>query len=243
MNEHVDELLALYALGGLEADEVGRVETHLPRCAACRAEAQTQQRLVAALATTAPPLEPDPRLRARILARAERAQAAASRAAPPRLWTLPRWVPVTLSLALAVLAGWNVYLTQEVGSLRRQVRGSIGAVALISAPDTRAISLVAREAMPLAGGQAYLDGEAHDLVLVVHQLTPPKPDQAYQTWLITDDGPVSTGALEVSTSGWGMAWLSRPYIPGSAICVSLEPASGSAAPTEVVLWGRFRSSD
>lgn len=242
MNEHVDELLALYALGGLEPDEVQRVEAHLPRCAACQAEAQNQQRLITALAATAPPLEPDPRLRARLLARAERAQAAASRPAP-RQWTLPRWVPITLSLALAVLAGWNVYLTQEIGSLRRQVRGSIGAVALMAAPNTQAISLTAREAMPLAGGQAYLDGDSRDLVLVVRQLTPPKPDQAYQTWLITEDGPVSTGPLEVSAAGWGMAWLNRPYITGSAICVSLEPASGSAEPTEVVLWGRFRGSD
>jgi len=69
MNEHVNDLLALYALDGLEPDERRVVETHLAVCAACQAEAEREARLVAVLAEGIPTAAPDPRLRAKTLAR------------------------------------------------------------------------------------------------------------------------------------------------------------------------------
>ena len=69
MSEHVDELLALYALGGLEAAELKAVTEHLAICPTCQAEAQRQAALVSTLAASVPPRAPDPRLRAQMLAR------------------------------------------------------------------------------------------------------------------------------------------------------------------------------
>ena len=41
--------------------------------------------------------------------------------------------------------------------------------------------------------------------------------------------------IRVSDNGWGMTWLSMPYVQGGVIGVSLEPQGGSSQPTQVVL--------
>lgn len=248
MNAHVNDLLALYALDGLEPDELRRVEEHLALCAACRAEADREQALVAALAVSLPPATPDPRLRAATLARvgvrsapraSRPARGAEKAAAAPRGWlTLPRWVPVALSLVLAVLAGWNVYLTNELGTLQEQVSWTTRAVGLITSPVTAEIALAPAEGDPAtARGQAYVNQDSQDVVLVVQQLAPLATNQTYQAWIITADGPVSAGLFRVTANGWGMTWLNIPFKPGAAIGVSREPEGGSAQPTEVVLLG------
>jgi anti-sigma-K factor RskA len=72
-------------------------------------------------------------------------------------------------------------------------------------------------------------------VLIVQRLEPPETNETYQAWIITDHGPVSAGLFETTENGWGMTWLEAPFMPGSAIGVSVEPTGGSAQPTEVVL--------
>lgn len=249
MNEHVNDLLALYALDGLEPEERGQVETHLAGCAACRAAAERELRLVGMLAESLPAHTPDPRLRAQTLARVGIRSAKPARpvrpaaepkaADPQRGWlTLPRWVPVALSLVLAVLAGWNVYLTGELNTLQRQLAGTTRAVGLITSPATAAIELNAAEPEgTTAHGNAYVNSNSQGVVLVVQQLTPLATDETYQAWMITDDGPVSAGLFNVTDNGWGMTWLSVPFAPGAAIGVSREPAGGSEQPTQVVLLG------
>ncbi len=247
MNEHVTDLLALYALDGLEPDERRGVETHLAVCAACRAEAEREARLVAVLAESLPLVAPDPRLRAKTLARVGVRSAKPSRPAraaepraddKPRGWlTLPRWVPVALSVVLAVLAGWNVYLTGELNALQQQLTGTTRAVGLITSPATEAIELASAEGDPTAHGNAYVNTTSQGVVLVVQRLAPLPTNQTYQAWLITDSGPVSAGLFNVTDAGWGMTWLSIPFTPGAAVGVSREPAGGSEQPTEVVLLG------
>jgi anti-sigma-K factor RskA len=239
MNEHVDDLLALYALGGLEADEARRVDAHLTQCAPCRALAKQEQQLVLAVAAATPPRAPDSRLKARLLAQVGAVQSKPARHTDrqPNWLALPRWVLAGLSLALALLAGWNVYLTREIQTLQRQVRGSTSAVALISSPDTAAITLEGRGAMPSASGQAYVDFDSQDVVLIVRRLEPLPADKIYQAWVVTDDGPKSAGLMDVNANGWGMTWLDVPFVSGGWVCVSVEPSGGSLEPTEVVLWG------
>lgn len=241
MTEHVDELLALYALGGLEPAEQQQVETHLPNCAACRAEARLQRAVVGLVATSVAPRAPDLRLRARVLARAGVRSAPSPRRpveARPRNWlALPRWLVAGLTLVLAVLTGWNVYLTRQLGDIQTQLRWSTGAVALISAPTTETIPLAGQGEFAVAAGEAYVAGDSQDVVLIVRHLYPPANDETYQAWIITDRGPVSAGLFQTTDTGWGMAWLDIPFTPGSAIGVSVEPLGGSAEPTEVVLLG------
>ena len=60
-------MLALEALGALEAEDARALEAHLATCAECRAEMDGWRETAAALAYSAGPLEPSAGLRARIL--------------------------------------------------------------------------------------------------------------------------------------------------------------------------------
>jgi anti-sigma-K factor RskA len=245
MSEHVNDLLALYALGGLEADELQAVNEHLAECASCRAEADQQLELVGQVASSVAALSPDPRLRAEVLAKAglaPRPAAAAPRAPakerparqPLRL-ARPGWLAAFSALLAVSLIGWNVYLTSQVMTLQHRVQYNQNALALIAGANTTHMPLVGQGTFATAGGNAYVDQKTQNVVLVVQQLKPLGPGQTYQAWIIDASGPVSAGLFRVSDMGWGMTWLSMPYVQGGVIGVSLEPNGGSPKPTQVVL--------
>jgi anti-sigma-K factor RskA len=66
-HEGYKEMLPLYALGALEAEDARALEAHLAACAECRAELNEWRSTAAALAYAARTVEPSVRLRARIL--------------------------------------------------------------------------------------------------------------------------------------------------------------------------------
>jgi anti-sigma-K factor RskA len=243
MSEHVDELLALYALGGLEAAELKAVSEHLTTCPTCQAEAQRQAALVSTLAASVPPRAPDPRVRAQLLSKVNAAPSPQARKAPaqarparqPVRLGLPAWLAAGLAVLAAGLIGWNVYLTGQVVTLQRRVQYNQNALALIASANTAQMPLIGQGTFASADGNAYIDKKTQDVVLVVQQLKPLGTDQTYQAWIIGKQGPVSAGLFGVSDNGWGMAWLSMPYVQGGAIGVSLEPKNGSPQPTKVVL--------
>lgn len=68
--EHVEELIALYVLGGLDKEEAGQVTAHLVSCAACRRLANEALATVALLPYAAPPALPPPETKLRLMARA-----------------------------------------------------------------------------------------------------------------------------------------------------------------------------
>lgn len=83
---------AAYVLGGLGPDEVTRFEAHLEQCAACREEVTRLRPVADDLVLSAPPAEPPPGLRERVLeciARERPARHAPDRDAPDAR----RWVP------------------------------------------------------------------------------------------------------------------------------------------------------
>jgi anti-sigma-K factor RskA len=245
MNDHIDDLLALHALGGLEVEAAERIEAHLSQCAACRREADEMETLVAAIAVSVPARTPPERVRAALLLRLAAPQPAARPArlppdakAPRRLagW-LRRLAPAALVAALIGLAAWNLYLTTQLARLRQLYGSYAAAVALISSPATESFPLQAQGEYPLASGRAYVDAQTNSTVLVVERMGQLREGQTYQAWFITPEGPVSAGLFTVARSGWGMTWLALPYREGSAVGVSLEPEGVSPHPSEVVLLG------
>ena len=241
MNQHVDDLLALYALGGLEADELRTVTDHLAVCEMCRAEADRQAALVAAVAAAVaegvPARAPNPRLRAQVLARAAQTRPARpvqpARVRRPISWA--GWLAAAAGVVMAALIGWNIYLTNQMVVLQRRVVYNQNALSLIAGANTEHIPLLGQGSFGQAGGNAYVDQTTKDVVLVVQQLQPLPANQTYQAWLINEQGPTNAGLFRVSDKGWGMAWLSVPYQAGCTIGVSLEPQGGSSKPTDVVL--------
>jgi anti-sigma-K factor RskA len=66
-HEDYKEMLPLYCLGTIEADEARMLEVHLKICAECSGELDDWRDTTAALAFAAEPAEPTPELRSRIL--------------------------------------------------------------------------------------------------------------------------------------------------------------------------------
>ncbi len=251
--QHVHDLLPLYALGALEPDEQALVEAHLPTCADCRNEAEELLAVTSILAAGIPARAPNPSLRAAVLSRVaseprrtsprplpamparQPAPARSAPQAPAAGRRAVNWPMAAMLAGLAVLLGWNVYLTDRVNSLQQQYRAQAAAVALISSPVTESTPLMGQGTHDYASGRAYIDPTSRNVVLIVEHLAPLAEDQTYQAWIITDDGPQSAGLVNVSRSGWGMSWLSVPYPDEARLGVSVEPAGGSVSPTEVVL--------
>lgn len=130
MNDHVDELLALHALGGLEPEEATRVENHLAHCPACRAEADAQQSWVSLIAQSTQPVEPPGLARARVLRRIQKPSTPAARLARarwpagwPRLASMARqWAwPILAGAAIVGLVFWNLRLQEDIQFLQSQL--------------------------------------------------------------------------------------------------------------------------
>jgi anti-sigma-K factor RskA len=249
MNEHVHDLLALYALGGLEPDDLRQVEAHLERCYACWRRADGLLHLAGDVGASTPAIEPPVRLRAAVLERAVRTAAPVGRrsrapsrrspaAAQPvavRLAGVHALATGVLAILVAVLMAWNYQLTAEFNTLRQQFRVQQAAVALISSPSTQALPLGGLGPAADSSGRAYVDPDSRNVVLIVQRLSPLEQGKTYQAWVISDGQAVPAGLFAVTRSGWGMTWLSAPSPPGSVIGVSVEPEGGSDQPSEVVL--------
>src|SRR5690348_14025545 len=79
-----------WVLGALDDDEAWRFSAHLDVCESCREEVERLRVAVAALPLAAPPVEPPPALKARLMnivqAEAEERRAASAAPAPASRW-------------------------------------------------------------------------------------------------------------------------------------------------------------
>src|ERR687886_1929352 len=104
-DEHVGDLIDLYALGALEPDEQFAVDSHLDECAECRALMEDARRLVELLAWTPDQRMPPPELQHKIRSRIEHLQHYEhSPAVPRRRLGLRSWIVSFLSPPRALTA-------------------------------------------------------------------------------------------------------------------------------------------
>ncbi len=136
MNEQIEELLAVYALGGLSPEEEAEVEAYLaenPQAAALLEEAYAA---VALLPYSAPPVDPSPEAEAALFARVEayvvaepvRHTAVATPPIQPTLWdqiraffSLPLVTAVSLGTAVLLLL-WGLSLNSQVQELSQDMQ-------------------------------------------------------------------------------------------------------------------------
>ncbi len=247
-DEHVDDLIDLYALGALEPDEQGAVDQHLDECGRCRALLAQAKELVLLLAWTPDQHDPPPALRGRVLRRVEQLQRLDGDDARPwwqRFMTgLDGWTP-RLSVGLAgamaavllVVGLRMVRLQDEVQSLRVQLQEQQLVVDVLRSPDSRLVSLAGQPGAPGGRAQLLLDPKGRRAYLVTSELEPLAPEQTYQLWLIADNKPVSMGTFQVGDAGVAriVVQADKPLQQFQAVGVSIEPAGGSPQPTNVIL--------
>src|SRR5215470_10204707 len=119
-----DELTAAYALDALDDDETRAYEEHLAGCAICQDNLAALSGTMVQLAFAAPPVDPPPALRDRILeaGRAERGNVVPLRSRHWRRPTARTTIGVVAALAACLIIGlgvWNISLSNQLDDAKR----------------------------------------------------------------------------------------------------------------------------
>ena len=254
MDERIEDLLALYALGALSDAERAQVDAYVADQPEAQAQLAELIRTASALPFAATPVEPPASLRDALMDRvhADARARSSSTAVRPTPSPVSRFVASPRGgLALQALAGvsvliaivmgiWALALSAEVGrlrdetaALRRDLARQAEVIAQVSSPGVRVMAIAGTDRQPAARGQLFADPNARSALLVVAGLSPLAEGQVYQFWLIRGETPVSAGTFEVDERGQALLPVTSDKAVGSfdAMGVSIEPAGGSPQPT------------
>jgi anti-sigma-K factor RskA len=223
----MEELYELFVLGTLEPEPASEIEQHLREgCTYCEIKVRDARRLMAAVAESVDITPAPGHLRERVL----------SSIRPKRAATPSASLYVLAGLCAALLA-ICVWLGTETRELRDQLtEASRERLALESAlkslgrSGTRTIQF-GKTDQP--GGKVFVN-PAGGLVFVAERLPKLAPDRTFQLWLVPPSGaPRSAGLFRSDANGSSVTVSSAAVDPATtkAVAVSVEPASGSSAPT------------
>ncbi len=239
--QEMEELLGAYALEALSDEEREAADAHLAGCPKCRHTLQQLQAIVDLFPLSVPAIDPPPRVKAQILARIQREEAARQFPAPKapaparRRFSVSRvrtalLAACALVLLLLLTASflWNISLSQQITQISMRV-----------APPV--ISQLHGSGNSAATGQVIYYPQQNITVLRLYHLPNLKGTQVYQGWLLQGQRPTSIGLLNVQH---GVATLDfQGNLNGfDAVAVSLEPgpeASQNAPEGPVVALGEL----
>ncbi len=226
-------LLPLLAIGALTEEEEQATRRHLEMCEACHAEFQRYVHVAEALLYQVPLVQAPEAVRRKVARIPE--QAKLSKASPRRFRLLSwkeAWA-VAATLALLLLAVWNVYLLTRWQTAQRQLAAQQEIIRLLTNPELHAVPLQPDE--PARGARAvlyYLDEQTG--LLIVEGLPPLDPNRAYQLWLIRPDGKRDNGGVFRPAGDQPTVHTvvtPAPWHIYTGVGVTIEPATGSPGPT------------
>jgi anti-sigma-K factor RskA len=238
MSEHdeVDNLVAGWVLGALDAGELERVRTHIETCPICRATASRLGRVVGALPLEVQEIDPPAALRERILAAA--AQGSTAAIAVPKTRTKQYRPATTMATSSGRPRGWvpayaaaaTVVLALVVGLVAGDLVGR-------QAPPPAAVvrsALAGHQALASAKGNV-IDLRSDGVVLVDFSGLPQLDSgKVYEIWLITAGGRADPAGVFVPDANGSKFVLVANSLSGYAqMAVTIEVApDGTQAPTQ-----------
>ena len=231
---HVDDLIPGFALGILEDTEMLQVARHVASCVLCRDELGRYARLVDGLAEAAPEAMPPEGLWERVAARVEDGPAAEA-ARPRRRPFLEALLRALFPRGYRPLGAWAVVSLVLVAALSVSTitlwRAQAGAPHRAAALPT--FELFGTRAAPGGKGLMVASADGTEGTLVVDDLAPLGEGHRYQLWLMGPGSPATGALFTVGEEGYAtvIVHAPRPLTAYSAFSVTVEPASGSAAPT------------
>ncbi len=222
--EEVEELAGAYALEALPTETLREVREHLESCSQ-HSEVAGLQAVASTLSVAAPEMEPPPDLKTRLMGaiRQEAAPAAERASRESHGFWLRRWLspPVrpyvlaaALAIAVAALAGWNVYLQTSDGD----------------GQDVTFVRALTDDGGAAAGRILYVQDEQL-AVLTVQDLAPLPIDKTYQVWAISGGAATGIGLFNTSESGEASAAIEVDLSEAEIVAITVEPAGGSPQPT------------
>jgi len=209
-HEEMKDMYELYALGVLEPEERTEIDQHLSTgCGVCSKAMKHASLTNAVIMSFAPEVDPPKRLRRRLLA---------SVGVEPQGWGWLAWAAASACL----LVGFLWFSIQS----RRQSQELVEArrvLDIVNSPETRAVSFGAGPR-----GNVLINAQS-GVMLIAANLPQLPPGKIFEMWVIPKGGaPKPAGLFRTS-----------PHIlPGpvdvkntGAVAVTVEPESGSDAPT------------
>jgi hypothetical protein len=251
---HVRRLVAGYALGALDPDEMELVARHVQRCESCRAELAEYESVAGMLAYAAPALPVPVRARAGLLAKldavgttnAERMvvlqRPARHRRAPLSTMHMQRYaafvaVPILMVLAVVLVMGEiisdqkeELRATQEEKNDAHRVLTSSGAddprfmTEFTTVPNTGGVAL----------GRLFLDREANTAMIVARDMPQLEEGQQFVVWFRFHDLPeyARAGELQVDEQGRTQLTLepANPIMSYASVVITIESNPDSDTP-------------
>lgn len=225
----------LYSLGLLDGEEKRAVEEHLGRnCVVCQKYFQDALGVNALLLSQAQEIVPPSRLRRRVLAsvgreRAGWSWAAALAAACSLIVTL--WLSLEKRTTDRELANARVTLEQTVAERDRVDQ----ALTFLNQPETRQVNFGQGQPAPPRGN--FFLNPRLGVLLIASNLPALPAGKMYEMWVIPKGGmPRPAGLFQSGPQGTAMHILPGAVEPNVTLAVTVEPESGSPAPTSNVLF-------
>ena len=239
--EELRDEYELYALGLSEDPERGELDMHLARrCAQCSAGVATALGTVTAMAMLAEPEAPPARLRRRVMAAVGVEPESVQEGRGWFSW--PLLIPAAFALGALLLWVESRNALSEKQTELAQARSEIEqqatelgqlrpVLAFLNQPDTKLVNFGAGAPAPPKG--SILVNPRDGVLLMASNLPVLPAGRIYQMWLIPKGGaPQSAGLFRALANGTALhARTGAVAADTAAVAVSVEPETGSAAPT------------
>jgi anti-sigma-K factor RskA len=245
------ELAPLAALDALDGQDLVDFREHLPGCVECRAELAAYEEVAGRMGASLDAVPPPPGLRNRVLAGVDAATPDPRvRGGAPRWWPAALAAAAVVGLALGVLStrtplerlrDRTLALQREVERAQREVSQLQEALVearsvrdLVAHPESRLTVLAGLDPAPGARGRVIWNASTREAMLLASGLDKAPAGQAYEVWVIgPSKRPVPAGLFQPGPDGSVVVSLPRVEDTArpSTFAVTLEPATGSAAPT------------
>ncbi len=241
-HEELKDMYELYVLDVLEADEKLEIAEHLARgCAECREGVRLAIQLNATMEMLPEQATPPARLRKRVLASVGATDSGA------RVWQM---ILASLSavLAVAVIAMFvksandsqaasaaNARLRstlQELSAARVELAQAREIVDFLKQPET--VEATYTGTAPLPPRVRAFVNPRRGVLFIASRLAEVPPGKIYEMWVLPKSGaPVAAGLFKPDAQGTAVHVLNGPIDRAQTvgIAVTVEPESGSTAPT------------
>jgi anti-sigma-K factor RskA len=246
VHEQFAEDLALHALGVLGGEERVALEKHVEGCAGCRRELEQLRGDMALMALSTAGPTPPRRARQQLMEAVGREPRPGATPARPGWWRLVPWVAAAaLAGGLAALWLQNSDLQRQIASLRNasaqqsaELQRAREVVSTLTATDAMRVTLVAAKTPPQPQGKAIYVRDRSSLIFLASNFQSLPPEKVYELWLVPTSGaPIPAGLFKPDAHGSATV-INPPLPPGveaKAFAITVEPESGSSAPTLPIL--------
>jgi len=231
--QEFSELYELHAMGVLDAENKSEMEEHLGTgCPVCSNGIKRATALVSLLATMPEQVQPPARLRRRVLA---------SIGIEKPNWWIAAFAAVSVASISAVvwLNAGNRQRDAALAAARAEIRRTAAdlasaqsALQFLNEPETKQVVFGEGQRQP-PRGRVFVNAQ-RGVLLIASNLPPAPSGKIYELWVISKLGvPQPAGLFQSNLQGNALYLRDGALDVASAgaIAVTLEPASGSNAPT------------